>query len=606
MTHFIGEPGQAATGGEKRLFRRIKHAFGDEPGMYCYTEPAIGDDRPDFVLMDPSFGIIVIEVKDYGEQTIVELSGTGSWLLDIDGQETRCANPFQQVYGYWRAIQCHFAKWPVHQVVVLSNVSEKSDAGRHVIGVAPARVSVLFREHVASLAGFKEHLLSRVPIDPATRLTPDEFNLLRGNLVPTSRLPKPTRAAASTATRTAPRTRQARLRFDDPVLDKDELQLLDAEQERLACNVGDGHRLFFGVAGSGKTVILVARARYLARIHPGWRILLVCFNRLLARYLQQLINPQDFAADIVVTNYHKLAKGIITSAGPPHSIEYNTKLRECEASRGDTSSFFTDVVPALFDRVVKERGQHLQFDAILVDEAQDFEPHWYAPLLGLLNPATQSLLVTLDGLQGIYARKRFYWSDVGIKARGRVVKLQRTYRNPAVIGKAARLVLPGDITGLIGTGDEFLDTREYARGGGTVDVIIEPGKHEQYERVAAMVKENVDKGLSTIVAFRHNVTKWKNMHPVFHALARHGIDPASAMHDDIDGRLFLVATPYSMKGLEADVVIVPEADEYVSGTDRQLLYVAMTRATRSVTLLAGKPNPLVDSITSASREHHGL
>ena len=59
--------------------------------------------------------------------------------------------------------------------------------------------------------------------------------LLRGNLVPTCRLPT---------------TRQARLTLNDPLLDKDELEILDAEQEKLACSLGDGHRLFFGVAGA--------------------------------------------------------------------------------------------------------------------------------------------------------------------------------------------------------------------------------------------------------------------------------------------------------------------------------------------------------------------
>src|SRR5262245_2194995 len=42
------------------------------------------------------------------------------------------------------------------------------------------------------------------------------------------------------------------------------LRVLDAKQEQKARNLGSGHRLVFGVAGSGKTTILVARAKYLA------------------------------------------------------------------------------------------------------------------------------------------------------------------------------------------------------------------------------------------------------------------------------------------------------------------------------------------------------
>ncbi|MBW4462146.1 MAG: hypothetical protein KME47_18180 [Nodosilinea sp. WJT8-NPBG4] len=36
---------------------------------------------------------------------------------------------------------------------------------------------------------------------------------------------------------------------------------LDLDQERLARNMKDGHRLISGVAGSGKTLILLARAK---------------------------------------------------------------------------------------------------------------------------------------------------------------------------------------------------------------------------------------------------------------------------------------------------------------------------------------------------------
>ena len=45
-------------------------------------------------------------------------------------------------------------------------------------------------------------------------------------------------------------------------LDSDEiLTVMDIEQERLAKNFGEGHRLLRGVAGSGKTLTLVCRAR---------------------------------------------------------------------------------------------------------------------------------------------------------------------------------------------------------------------------------------------------------------------------------------------------------------------------------------------------------
>ena len=49
-------------------------------------------------------------------------------------------------------------------------------------------------------------------------------------------------------------------------------------REAIARNIGDGHRLVLGVAGSGKTVILLSRAKLICRLNPAARVLVLCFN----------------------------------------------------------------------------------------------------------------------------------------------------------------------------------------------------------------------------------------------------------------------------------------------------------------------------------------
>ena len=68
---------------------------------------------------------------------------------------------------------------------------------------------------------------------------------------------------------------------------------LDIEQERLAADIRDGHRLFYGVAGSGKTLILLSRAKSLASRLIGNRVLILCFNITLAAYLRSLIHDES-------------------------------------------------------------------------------------------------------------------------------------------------------------------------------------------------------------------------------------------------------------------------------------------------------------------------
>ena len=69
-------------------------------------------------------------------------------------------------------------------------------------------------------------------------------------------------------------------------------EVLDAQQEQEARSLGSGHHVVFGVAGSGKTVLLLARARLIAERDPGRKVLVLCYNRVLAASLAaQLDEP---------------------------------------------------------------------------------------------------------------------------------------------------------------------------------------------------------------------------------------------------------------------------------------------------------------------------
>jgi hypothetical protein len=55
-----------------------------------------------------------------------------------------------------------------------------------------------------------------------------------------------------------------------------DLKVLDLRQENNARKIGEGHRIVYGVAGSGKTVLLIAKARILSAQNPDAQILLLC------------------------------------------------------------------------------------------------------------------------------------------------------------------------------------------------------------------------------------------------------------------------------------------------------------------------------------------
>ncbi len=52
----------SATSGERILFRTLKEYLPDD--YIVYFEPEIQGTRPDFVIIGPDLGLIVLEVKD--------------------------------------------------------------------------------------------------------------------------------------------------------------------------------------------------------------------------------------------------------------------------------------------------------------------------------------------------------------------------------------------------------------------------------------------------------------------------------------------------------------------------------------------------------------
>lgn len=72
-------------------------------------------------------------------------------------------------------------------------------------------------------------------------------------------------------TRVTPRMRdilRAHLFPEVTVKQNSQIKIMDIQQEILARNIGDGHRVIHGVAGSGKTMILLFRCLYWLKPRP--------------------------------------------------------------------------------------------------------------------------------------------------------------------------------------------------------------------------------------------------------------------------------------------------------------------------------------------------
>lgn len=142
-----------------------------------------------------------------------------------------------------------------------------------------------------------------------------------------------------------------------------------------------------GCAGSGKTLLALEKARRLAR--AGHEVLLLCFNRQLARWAESAVRDGTFPATRVkVRHFHGLADDACAAAGV--KLLPNPDFPDWEN------------VPARMEAALARVP--MKFDAIVVDEGQDFEAAWWLIIMGelLRRPDDDPLYVFYDGNQRIY------------------------------------------------------------------------------------------------------------------------------------------------------------------------------------------------------------
>ena len=151
-------------------------------------------------------------------------------------------------------------------------------------------------------------------------------------------------------------------------------RLTDEQQRILDILAQQPKAAISGVAGSGKTLLALAKAQAMAR--QGMRTLLLCFNRPLKDWLCDSV-PDAFGGNLVIDNYHGLADDLCRAAGVPMW------------ERGDTGDpeFWSEVVPAALDEACGRLGPERKFDAVVVDEGQDFEDLWWESLQSVFRDA---------------------------------------------------------------------------------------------------------------------------------------------------------------------------------------------------------------------------
>ncbi len=143
-----------------------------------------------------------------------------------------------------------------------------------------------------------------------------------------------------------------------------------------------------GYAGTGKTFMAVLLAMRFAKptaTRPTPAVALICFNRNLARQIDREALPDGHP--VTAVNFHELIDRVVASAGLTAPIRR-------------TDAWYAQGCVALLAEAAAT-GRVARYDAILIDEGQDFQPAWVAAVESYLLAPGGRLLVFTDPLQDV-------------------------------------------------------------------------------------------------------------------------------------------------------------------------------------------------------------
>jgi hypothetical protein len=591
-----------ATTGERLLFRTLKLFLPDD--YIVYFEPEIQGKRPDFVIIGPDLGILVLEVKDYTKKTLFQINHEEWHIITTSGDQAVIKSPMKQARDNMfhvvdvlkkdkNLIQLDGKykfnlKFPYGFGVVFTRMFAKDFVEEGLYSVIEPNLCLTREEIDPDKDEFSEEILMEkilnmfvVPFRLREPLSMEDINSIRYHLFPEVRISA---------------------EFKPPVPYQDQLLLslhdiktMDLHQENLAKQIGDKNRLIRGVAGSGKTIILASRAKMLSKQNPDWKILILCYNISLSNAIQQMIchmlkEPEDLfdfdfsgeggngsidSQNIIVRNFHSWLKN-------------DLKIREQQ-------------LPEIIEKVERKETILPKYDAVLIDEGQDFEADWLRLVSLLINEETQSLLLVEDQAQTIYKRKRSYLQDTGLSFQGRSKVLSINYRNTSQIVKFAwdfyrehsmfkNKVVNRNLDG------EIIAPQSTKRKGPEPGIIKAANFFDEMRIVARQIKKlHVERKVpfnEMLILYR---VKRTHQYPIIDMIKRSLVaeglpyywitenDKSKRSFEKEDGKI-KISTIDSSKGLDFQAVFIVNVDSmpFPLGEDKErevsLLYIGMTRA----------------------------
>lgn len=329
---------------------------------------------------------------------------------------------------------------------------------------------------------------------------------------------------------------------------------LTTNQAKILRIIGNRKRaVIAGGAGTGKTLIAVEKARQLAETAQS--VLLLCYNRPLADALAAGVADQP---QITVLSFHQLCDRRIATVRQMTGVDLLAEAQQAYPGADEKHLFDVQMPFALArsNELLEEK-----YDALVVDEAQDFsDDYWFAVEELLRDPDEGAFYIFIDENQALYRK------HANLPVEGEPYHLTANCRNTVPIHRAGYAYYKG----------EAIDEPDLP-GEDVVYSTVE-GDAPQAAAIAAIVRDllanGVDPGDITVLLAKRPKAR---LYPLLQAQRLPG-GMIWAIETPSLRNAISVDTVGRFKGLEAPVVVLWVGDEVIDDEQWEVLYVGTTRA----------------------------
>lgn len=395
--------------------------------------------------------------------------------------------------------------------------------------------------------------------------------------------------------------------FEKSIGQRLQLQELDSEQQRAKNLRSKGAAIVRGVAGSGKSLVLAQRVEKLLEDYD--RILVLTYNRFMNGWLKSRFDDNK-TKQIECKTFHQWAYQYL-------NYSYNDDLSK------------------LVD-LARKSGKRYQ--AILIDEAQDFHDEWFQALLEVLDRRTEALFIVYDNTQSVYGQPHrrksdWSWKSLGIKIPGgRSQVFDLNYRNsPEILELAWKFIAPaletagmkvekrerneaGKVVSTPSIGSIIQPRKTLSRSSGIEPQLIEVYYEDMPDKIAYEVQQALNTQPESAIGIlvhpqakdlKVEISKELSALDIEH----HAPQTSSDRLGNAVTRPHLIIDSWNaLKGVEFDAVIIAGVDSLLQSKSRDGeisfearagLYTAMTRAKDHLIMLYEERDEIVTEIEAA-------